>query len=99
MIDHGMDPQAALDAARFCIGTGHQSCGGQVSLEEGISQETATQLKALGHNVAWPVTGYERALFGRGQIICPRPVQSGDEMANVWWAGSDGRADGMAIGF
>jgi len=39
------------------------------------------------------VSGYNRATFGRGQII-RRDPQSG-----VLWAGSDPRADGCAMGF
>ena len=99
MIDHGMDPQTALDAARFCIGPGHAGCVGAISLEDGISQDTIAELRALGHNVKGPLKGIERMLFGKGQIICSRPVQVGNERANVWWSGSDGRADGMAVGF
>ena len=37
--------------------------------------------------------GHARAVFGRGQII------RRDRTSGVLWAGSDGRADGMAIGF
>ena len=98
MIDHGMDPQMALDAARFCVGSGY-GAGGVVSLEEGIPTKTLAQLRALGHKVEGPVCSYERALFGKGQIICSKPVQVGNRTTNVWWAGSDGRGDGMAIGF
>ena len=99
MIDHGMDAQKALDAARFCIGPGHAGTSGAVSLEDGISQDTIAELRALGHNVNGPLKDADRALFGRGQVICSRPVCIGKERHKVWWCGSDGRADGMAVGF
>ena len=105
MIDRGMDPQTALDTARFCIGPGHTGTEGEIYLEDGISQDTITQLRSLGHNVSSvPVRGTaDRSLFGRGQIICSRPVQCGGKegggRCNVWWGGSDGRGDGMAVGY
>ena len=103
MIDHGMDPQSALDAPRFCIGPGHTGAVGNISFEDGISHDTIAELRSLGHRVTRcsPVKGAtERALFGRGQVICSRPVCGGEKESNiVWWCGSDGRGDGMAIGF
>jgi gamma-glutamyltranspeptidase/glutathione hydrolase len=44
----------------------------------------------MGHPVV-PISGYERAVFGRGQIIL-RDAESG-----VLWGGSDPRADGCAM--
>jgi gamma-glutamyltranspeptidase/glutathione hydrolase len=44
----------------------------------------------MGHPVE-VVSGYERAAFGRGQIIL-RDARSG-----VLWGGSDPRADGCAM--
>ena len=97
MIDHSMDPQAALDAARFCVQPSH-SQDPTVALEEGISSEIISQLRDRGHKVEGPVCGVERWLFGKGQIISSRSVQGGGA-GRVWWAGSDGRADGMAVGY
>lgn len=88
MIDHGMQPQAALDVSRFCIKDG--TSGGNVSLEEGISPKTVDTLRSMGHAVDL-VKGHERALFGRGQII------RRDSGTGILSAGSDPRADGMAI--
>lgn len=101
-----MDPQEALDAPRFCIGTGYSSGGLVTSFEEGISLGTISKLKSMGHGVEGPVKGHDRSLFGRGQIICSRPMKTKGkdldgsvERVNVWWAGSDGRSDGMVLGY
>ena len=82
-----------------------------VAIEEGISLETIMKLKEMGHNIEGPVLGHNRALFGRGQIIVARPWKgdkkkggaedqgSTAEEQQVWWAGSDPRGDGLAIGY
>ncbi len=70
MVDSGLDPQAALDLPRFCIEDG--TAGGAVALEEGISDEAIADLAERGHQVK-KVAGWERALFGRGQIIVRDP--------------------------
>jgi len=49
-----------------------------------------SQLEKMGHPV-YRVTGYERALFGRGQVILRDPE------TGVLRAGSDPRADGSAM--
>lgn len=89
LIEFQMDPQAALDQARFCIESGET--GGEVLLEDGIDDDAMEELKRCGH-VMTRVEGYERIVFGRGQVI--RRMENG-----VLWAGSDGRADGAAVGY
>ena len=84
----GLDPQSALDMPRFCIDP--EDKGGKVALEKGIALETMARLADMGHPV-YPVTGYARALFGRGQIILR------DSSSGVLTAGSDPRADGCAM--
>ncbi len=88
LIDDRQDPQAALDRPRFCIEDG--TSGGHVGIEEGMPAETVAELARRGHSLRL-VTGYERALFGRGQIILRDP-ESG-----TLTAGSDPRADGCAM--
>jgi len=83
----GYDPQAALDLPRFCIEDGTASGG--VALEEGIPLPVMAALAELGHPVR-PVSGWGRALFGRGQVILR---QNGGVLS----AGSDPRADGCAM--
>jgi gamma-glutamyltranspeptidase/glutathione hydrolase len=84
----GLDPQSALDTPRFCIEDG--TAGGVVALEEGIPSQTIADLRNRGHPVR-EVTGWERALFGRGQVILRDPK------TGVLSGGSDPRADGCAM--
>jgi len=84
----GMNPQSALDLPRFCITDG--TAGGQVALEQGIPEKTIADLERRGHDVQ-RVGGYERALFGRGQVILR------DEQTGMLTGGSDPRADGCAM--
>lgn len=87
LIDDRADPQAVLDRPRFCIEDG--TAAGEVALEEGVPAETLSALAAKGHRVR-SVSGMERALFGRGQVIVR------DRANGVLLGGSDPRADGLA---
>jgi len=90
LVDHGLDPQSALDLPRFCIDV--DTSGGGVALEEGISANVSSDLEKMGHPVYAPaVSGYDRSLFGRGQVILC------DAETGVFCAGSDPRADGCAM--
>jgi len=84
--DGGLDPQSALDLPRFCLDA--ESAGGRVDIEEGMPNATVNTLREMGHLLN-EVNGYERAVFGRGQVILR------DE-AGVLCGGSDLRADGYA---
>jgi len=86
--DAGLDPQSALDLPRFCIDV--EESGGRVAIEQGMPHETYSGLEKMGHPV-YSVSGYERALFGRGQVIMRDPE------TGVLCAGSDPRADGCAM--
>lgn len=83
--------KAAVDKPRFCIPDGTQS--GTVFLEEGIDKDELKELKERGHEMNSGISGHMRSLFGRAQII------KRDRETGVLWAGSDGRADGCAMGF
>jgi len=93
LVDDQLDPQAALDRPRFCISDG--TSGGQVALESGIPAEVISKLAQMGHEVI-TVSGYERAVFGRGQIIVRTEGDQSGSTA-VLWGGSDPRADGCAM--
>ena len=86
LLDDGLDPQSVLDMPRFSIMDGKS--GGDIALEDGIPDDVALALNQLGHPVNL-VSGAERALFGRGQIII--------NDAGVLWGGSDPRADGCVM--
>lgn len=88
LLDDGCDPQAALDRPRWCLRAGEAA--GVVALEEGIEPALADALRARGHTIEHPIGGWERALFGRGQVIVRDPD-------GALRAGSDPRADGCAI--
>lgn len=81
MVDYGMNPQAVLDAPRWFF-----VAGKRVLLEESVSPEIVESLLAKGHEAR--VTG-NTSLFGKGQIIL--------RQEDVLIAGSEPRADGMAI--
>ncbi|KAL8879650.1 MAG: hypothetical protein Q9192_008190, partial [Flavoplaca navasiana] len=96
MLTFKYNPQAALDAPRICIGAGTPDVGKvldrTVYLEEGIGQDVADKLRSMGHEVEF-VKGWERGLFGRGQVI---RCHVEDGMV-VYSAGSDPRGDGAAL--
>jgi gamma-glutamyltranspeptidase/glutathione hydrolase len=52
--------------------------------------DTMSQLASMGHEIV-PASGWNRIIFGKGQIIHRNPKNS------VLTAGSDPRADGCAI--
>jgi len=91
MVAANLDPQTAIDFPRFCIADGTHD--GAVYLEEGIDSKKVQALKnQMSHNLISNISGYDRSLFGRAQII------KKDRSTNVLWAGSDGRSDGCALG-
>lgn len=64
----------------------------EVYFEEGISDDVIAKLREMGHD-ARALSGFERSMVGRGQVIQKVKNQSG---TLVWAAGSDPRADGHA---
>lgn len=95
MLAFNYNPQAALDAPRFCIGAEFMPGDGharKVYLEDGISEEVCAKLVSMGHE-AVIVRGYERGVFGRGQVIRSH-VEDGQI---VYSGGSDPRGDGAAF--
>ncbi|KID71989.1 Glutathione hydrolase-like YwrD proenzyme [Metarhizium brunneum] len=92
----GLNPQEALDAPRICVAARmleERVEDWTVSVEESMPEETIQGLRDLGHQIEI-VTGWDRSLFGRGQIIS----RSLDPVTQtpVWSGGSDPRGDGAA---
>ncbi|MHB8493815.1 MAG: gamma-glutamyltransferase family protein [Casimicrobiaceae bacterium] len=84
MIDHAMNPQAALDAPRWKVNAGRS-----IDLEGVASDELRQGLIALGHAMESIPDSYMD--FGAGQVI----MQSD----SGYIAASDPRRDGQAAGF
>jgi len=87
LFDDDAAPQAAVERPRFCIEPVDGAV--QVRLEEGMPEATVAALRARGHQVVANVAGFERAVFGRGQVIRRDPD-------GRLVGGSDPRADGEA---
>ena len=79
MVDHGLNPQSALDAPRWRV------MPDGVVLEPDIGADVAEGLRRRGHRVA---IAPDRLEFGRGQII--RRLDSG-----VYAGGTEPRTDGV----
>jgi gamma-glutamyltranspeptidase len=62
-------------------------------------QDVAQKLRLMGHSLQ-QLSDYDRARFGRGQIIrrVSRAASDG-RTREVYMAGSDPRADGCALGY
>jgi gamma-glutamyltranspeptidase/glutathione hydrolase len=82
LVDHGDDPQAALDAPRWRVDD-----GGVVELEPGLRGDEA-QLVTLGHDVRRPDEPHR---FGVGQII----LRAGDALIAGSDGRGDGYAAGI----
>jgi len=73
-----------------------------VALEEGIAEDVISKLTAMGHKMSTHIKGFGRSMFGRGQVIARGkwPFNPVSPVNNrVYWAGSDPRADGAAVGY
>ena len=90
LVDHGMDPQQAIEAPRWVAGAGGADPRA-VALEGRFPEETFAGLAARGHAVAraadWDVS------FGHAQMILR------DESRGLLLGGADPRADGLALGY
>jgi gamma-glutamyltranspeptidase / glutathione hydrolase len=95
MVDFGMTPQQAGDAARFHHDGASDATrealmrdGGTLELESGFDPEVVQALQALGHQVkitTGPFGGYQAILR--------------DPKTNAYWGASEFRKDGQAVGY
>jgi gamma-glutamyltranspeptidase/glutathione hydrolase len=86
LVDHGMNVQGALDAARF---TKLTFSGCDVIVEDRVPESVRDQLAARGHEVH--LHGAFSSLVGGGQSVMR------DRTTGVNSGGSDPRKDGAAI--
>lgn len=83
-LDDALDPQASLDRPRW-----HWTSANAVTMEEGTDAAVIESMRARGHDIT--IAPSSSGLFGRGQIIWRLP-------RGGYVAGSDPRADGVALG-
>lgn len=91
LVGAGLNPQAAIDMPRFCITDGTHD--GVVFIEEGVNEDDIKELRKMNHKMKNNVSGFDRTMFGKAQII------RRDRENGVLWAGSECRADGCAFGY
>ncbi len=84
LVDRGLDPQSAVDEPRW-----RWDGGLHVAIEPDFPPEAAETLAAAGHEVIRTDSGFG---FGRAQIVLRLP-------GGGFVAGSDSRADGLAVGY
>lgn len=72
-----------------------------ITLEEGILLSVIPYLEQKGHGVSHSVSGLNRILFGKGNIIAQPALwnRNTTHLQKSWWAAADPRADGSAMGF
>jgi gamma-glutamyltranspeptidase/glutathione hydrolase len=87
LVDFGLSPQEALDAARV-----YWDAGKNIMIEPELGEATREALIGMGHEVA-PFSRVSMGNFGGGQVIRIGP-ESG-----VLCAGSEPRKDGCAAGY
>ncbi len=84
-----MNPQTALDALRFSVDV--QNTGAAREADD-LHPNIVAEFSRRGPQVS-VIEGYNRALFGGGQVI------SRDPETGVLIAGSEPRKDGSAVGW
>ena len=88
LIDLGMNPQEALDSERFSVSIENDT----VFAEDSFNPDVIAALKLKGHSISIN-SGFDRGLFGGGQIIVR------DNEQGVLFGGSDPRKDGLSVSF
>ena len=88
LIDLGMNPQEALDSERFSVSIENDT----VFVEDSFNPDVIAALKLKGHSISIN-SGFDRGLFGGGQIIVR------DNEQGVLFGGSDPRKDGLSVSF
>jgi len=87
VVDHGMNVQAALDAARFCK---ESFAGCDVNVEARIPESTRKELTSLGHQLVMR-GDYSSSRMGSGQAV------QRNFSTRLNYGASDPRKDGAAV--
>jgi gamma-glutamyltranspeptidase / glutathione hydrolase len=102
MVDLGMNPQAAVDAARF----DHSQSSGTLQLESELFRLVGKRLSAMGHKAQESVFdamgGYQAIMFqpeNDGDAPAPTGDSAESPVNGVYRAASDHRKDGSAVGY
>ena len=100
MIDLGMNPQAATDAARFS----HDQLHDQLQLESELRALVGSSLAGKGHKVrqaeGGSMGGYQAIHFTPEKVNAwPGATSAHGPVNGVYRAGSDHRKDGAAVGW
>lgn len=90
VVDHGMSPQAAIDAPRWLLGRTWGEDHRGLRLEGRFGQEVADRLVERGHDNVSLVENYDQVM-GHAQAI--------QVFSERLEAGSDPRSDGGAVGY
>ena len=90
LLDRGLDPQASLDAPRFCIAPSSGDLQDRnpallaadrgsivVHFEEGFPRDAVDFVEMAGYRVARNVSGHARKMFGRGQCVVETAAATG----------------------
>jgi len=98
LLDGHYTPQEAVDAPRWYLSpvgatqSAQDLLENEVLLEEGYDPALKEELLRFGHHIPIDyITGNERVLYGKAQVILRNPA------TGVCIAGSDPRSDGCAI--
>jgi gamma-glutamyltranspeptidase/glutathione hydrolase len=84
IVDHGQNPQAALDAPRWRVDGGLK-----VVIEPGFEPRVYNELREMGHDLT--IADARTVAHGRGQVAY--------KLDDGYFAASDLRSDGQAVGF
>ena len=84
LADYEQNPQAVIDGPRWRVDEGLN-----VNLEPGFADDVYAELRRRGHQLK--IAGPPQEFYGRGQAAY--------KLDDGYFAASDGRADGQAVGF
>lgn len=105
MLEHGLDPQEAVDRPRFNIGAGYSvHPDDALIVEEGVPADVVEALEKMGHRIKATLRGFERRSAGHAHVVTRGSWWKRDNKdtshegdVDVLWFGCDPRCDGTAM--